>query len=292
MVDEWSPGSEPQSTEFPKTETSNAKALFDRLSSLKNDIVESTSNLLRTAGIFLTKAGMRIGSSLTVEGDLASTGSASFGGNTTVTGALSTTGAATFGGNTNVTGTFSTTGAATFGGNTSITGTLGVTGTANIGGQMNVTGDAVFSGNLAVPNGSITNAALASPVSSAIAAPGTSMGWAVNGGSGVFQTKASTSIPVPAGYSRALVFASASATYQSPSSSNRFDIRAGILGEYGAQLINLANLVGSSSVSHTRSLTGLNGGAITLECQVATAVNEAAQAANTATVTGFAIFFR
>ncbi|MFB9956981.1 hypothetical protein [Cellulomonas denverensis] len=169
---------------------------------------------------------------------------------------------------------------------------MSTTGTANIGGAMNVTGNAVFSGDLAVPNGSITNAALSNPVTSAIAAPGTAMGWIVNGGSGVFQTKASTTIAVPSGYSQALVFASASVTYQSPTSSNRFDIRAGIGGQYGAQLINLANLVGSSSVAHSRTLTGLSGGTIALECQVATAVNEAAQAANTATVTGFAIFFR
>ncbi len=48
--------------------------------------------------------------------------------------------------------------------NLRVDGTFESTGAANIGGTMNVTGDAVFSGNLAVPNGSITNDALENPV--------------------------------------------------------------------------------------------------------------------------------
>jgi len=92
MVDEWSPGTA-QSSDFPRTETDGIKALIARLSGLATDVRESTGNLLRTAGIYITTAGMRIASSLKVEGDLESTGSARFGG------ALNVTGDAVFSGN-------------------------------------------------------------------------------------------------------------------------------------------------------------------------------------------------
>lgn len=136
MVDEWS-GRPPQSTEFPKTETDGIKALIARLSGLATELRESTSNLLRTAGIYITKAGMRIASALRVEGELI------------------------------------------------------------------VTGNAVFEGDLAVPNGSITNDALQSPVSF-------DSGKAITSGSTMNlltteQTFCTLSFTVPAGYTRALV---------------------------------------------------------------------------------------
>lgn len=49
-------------------------------------------------------------------------------------------------------------------GSLDVSGQLATTGATTIGGTLNVTGDAVFSGNLAVPNGSITNDALQNPV--------------------------------------------------------------------------------------------------------------------------------
>lgn len=84
-----------------------------------------------------------------------------------------------------------------------VLGSLDVSGTMAVGGTMNVTGDAVFSGDLAVPNGSITNAALENPVAfdsgKAISA-GNSMNLTV-----AEQTFCSLSFVVPVGYTRALV---------------------------------------------------------------------------------------
>jgi hypothetical protein len=173
-------------------------------------------------------------------------------------------------------------------GNTDIDGTLNVDATSTFGGDASFHGSVVIDGNLAVPNGSITNAALSNPVTSGIAAPGVGSGFAT---STAYATKAATSIAVPAGYSQALVCAIGSVTFQD-ASPNRFDTRVGIAGGYGAGLPNLANTVGSTSEAHTRTLTGLAGGSITLEVQCLSAVASGGQAANTATVTGFAIFFR
>jgi hypothetical protein len=223
-----------------------------RLVDLQRQLNDLTGSVLKSAGIDMSPDGMTINSALDVLGTLGVSGSANLGGNT------------------------------------DISGDLDVTGPMSVGGTLNVTGDATFSGNLAVPNGSITNAALSNPVTSAIAAPGVSAGWAASTGYG---TKASTSIPIPGGYSQALVFATGSITFQD-GSPNRFDTRVGIAGGYGAGLPNLANTVGCSSEAHSRTLTGLSGGSITLEVQCLAAIAAAAQAANTATVTGFAIFFR
>jgi len=121
----------------------------------------------------------------------------------------------------------------------------------------------------------------------ASAAPGTGSGFNVGTSQG---TKASTSITVPAGYSRALVVAIGSLT-MADTAPNRFDTRCGISGDYGAALPNLANTVGSTSAAHSRNLTGLSGGTITLEVQALAGVS-ATNGANTAIVTGFAIFFR
>ena len=121
----------------------------------------------------------------------------------------------------------------------------------------------------------------------AAAAPGTGAGFNVGTSHG---TKASTVIAVPAGYSRALVVAIGSLT-MADTAPNRFDTRCGIAGGYGASLPNAANPVGSTSAAHSRDLTGLSGGTITLEVQALAAVS-ATNGANTAIVTGFAIFFR
>ena len=121
----------------------------------------------------------------------------------------------------------------------------------------------------------------------ASAAPGTGSGFNVGTTQG---TKASTTIAVPAGYSQALVVAIGSLT-MADTAPNRFDTRCGIAGGYGAALPNLANTVGSTSAAHSRNLTGLSGGTITLEVQALAGVS-ATNGANTAIVTGFAIFFR
>lgn len=71
-------------------------------------------------------------------------------------------------------------------------------------GTLDVTGDAVFSGDLAVPNGSITNDALANPV-----APqefgASAVGWSAP--ASTWTTVASASLTVPVGFTRAIVYA-------------------------------------------------------------------------------------
>lgn len=98
-----------------------------------------------------------------------------------------------------------------------VEGTFTSTGTANVGGQLNVTGDAVFSGDLAVPNGSITNAALQSPVafdSDKAITPGTSMNLLTTE-----QTFCTISFAVPSGYTRAFVQGQGSVGLVNPTTS-------------------------------------------------------------------------
>lgn len=259
MIDAWT-GRTPSPSEFDRPPGAGpVSGLVDRIDAVATELREKTTNLFRTAGITISNTLMTLANNLRVEGTLTSTGPASFGGNTTVTGALSTTGAATLGGNTNVTGTFSTTGAATFGGNTSITGTLGVTGTANIGGQMNVTGDAVFSGNLAVPNGSITNAALANPVTgvtnnafqSGISAGPSSM------------AVASASVTVPDGFTQARVIAISNAA----AGNSAVNCYTRINGSDGG---TMTGVYAFASSSHAVSLSGLTpGSTITAQTMIA-----------------------
>lgn len=175
-------------------------------------------------------------------------------------------------------------------GDMAVSGDLAVTGPTTVGGTLNVTGDAVFSGDLAVPNGSITNDALSNPLTAGVAAPDWQNNWSATNS---WVTKASTTIAVPAGFTDALVFAMSSVT--AVGSVIRFDIRTVIGGGAGAagpEMQNLVNGVAATSVPHTRSLSGLAGGTITIAAQVWSTPNLAAHTGNIASITGFAIFFR
>src|SRR5665647_2124244 len=107
---------------------------------------------LRQAGIYLTKLGMRIASSLTVEGDLVSTGNADITGTTHIGGATDIDGTLNVDAATTIGGTLGVTGITTLGAPTTVSGTLGVTGVTTLG------------GTLSLPAGIINNAALANPV--------------------------------------------------------------------------------------------------------------------------------
>ena len=73
MIDAWT-GPTPTPQQFPPNEPNGIRKLLDKIAALELRIKESTSNLLRTAGIRLTKLGMFIDSSLTVGGSLDVTG--------------------------------------------------------------------------------------------------------------------------------------------------------------------------------------------------------------------------
>ncbi|MBZ2197281.1 hypothetical protein [Occultella gossypii] len=182
---------------------------------------------LRAAGIGMSPEGMVIGSSLGVTGDLDVSGGADFTGDTTIGGTLGVSGDATFSGDT------------TIGGNAAITGTL------------------------SLPNGIIDNDALASPVEFDRSGGGSS-------GFVVPTTRtlvASITLDVPAGYSRAIVFAVGSASAQNTTAAPTY-LYVG--AQIGSALSNLtydqalasghANATGSAS----RLLTGLSGGTISV----------------------------
>jgi len=158
---------DPTPQQFPAQEPDGVKKLIGAVQDVAQRARDATKNLLRTAGIFLADTGMRIESALTVNGDFASTGSA------------------------DITG------------NTRIGGTLDVDATSVFDGDSTFHGSVVIDGDLAVPNGSIKNAALENPVAfdsgKAISA-GNSMNLTV-----AEQTFCSLSFVVPVGYTRALV---------------------------------------------------------------------------------------
>lgn len=188
----------------------------------------------------------------------------------------------TFANNVRVEGDFESTGSADF------DGTLNVDGTMSVGGTSTFTGDATFQGNLAVPNGSITNAALASPLVIVPAAPATASGWAVGTG---MTAMAVSSIAVPAGFSRVTIVAWANMHFMD-SAPNGGWVRAAIAGEGGAEMGGLANLQLGQSATHTRSITGLNGGSLAVSCDVRASVATAGMSGRIAQINAVGFFQR
>jgi hypothetical protein len=104
-MSDWLP---PSAQQYPASESDGVKKLVGAVQDVAQKTREATKNLLRTAGIFLTEAGMRIESALTVNGDLSATG------NTDIDGTLNVDAASTFG------GTMVVNGDATFQGNLAV----------------------------------------------------------------------------------------------------------------------------------------------------------------------------
>lgn len=71
-MSEW----EPRSEDYPRHERHNdgVRRLLGAVKDVGQQVRESTSNLLRTAGLFITDAGLRVASSLSVDGELRVTG--------------------------------------------------------------------------------------------------------------------------------------------------------------------------------------------------------------------------
>jgi cytoskeletal protein CcmA (bactofilin family) len=177
-VSEWQ---SPQ--DYPRRETDGVKRLVETVKVVAEQAREATSNLLRTAGLYLTNQGLRIASSLLVEGDLSSTGSADITGTTHI------------GGATDIDGTLN------IGGATDIDGTLNVDAEMSVGGDATFSGAVHIEGTLSLPAGIIDNDALASPV--------TFLGDFIDNNSLTITTAETQqciySFVVPAGYSKALV---------------------------------------------------------------------------------------
>lgn len=173
-------------------------------------------------------------------------------------------------------------------GDVELNGNLDVNGSSRVDGPMTVNGNLDVTGAFTLPVNSILNAWLASQVGWGAVAADSSTGWST---STSMSNKAATSITVPAGYDTALVVAWGMVTFQD-SAPNRFDCRCVIEGNSGPTLINLANLVGQSTVLHSRAIAVSPGQVLNLSVQVLSAVATGGAAANTAVCGGVALFSR
>ncbi|MDM8084755.1 polymer-forming cytoskeletal protein [Cellulomonas cellasea] len=142
----------PIAQQYPHHPENGVAKLVGVVKSQGEKIREATSNLLRSAGIWVAPSGMTIKSSLTVEGDLAATGS------TQIDGTLDV------GAQTTIGGTLGVTGVTTLGAATSVTGELSVTGSATFSGDTEIGGNARITGTLSLPAGIIDNDALMNPI--------------------------------------------------------------------------------------------------------------------------------
>lgn len=210
--------------DFPRREPDGVRRLIGAVEKVSEKTREATSNLLRTAGIFVTQAGMRIASSLTVEGDLTSTGSA------------------------DITGT------------THIGGATDIDGTLNVDAEMSVGGDATFSGamriegTLSLPAGIIDNEALANPLRYA-SAFGNSDTFAVPSSGETSQ--AIFTVEVPEGFTKASFIAEGAAgIYNTSGVPNYAYLRVRVLYPGGTTSFGTRNNV-DIQVGHTRTLSAL-----------------------------------
>lgn len=159
-------------------------------------------------------------------------------------------------------------------------------------GFVNINGPAKITGTLDLPAGIIGNAALANPVSPASAGL-TQQNFATTTAGAVY---AQASIAVPAGYTQALVMngVSAGATNSGPASDFIY-ISASINGASGGEQPSqtAAGAYGSGSAFAIRTLTGLSGGSITVECRIRTgSAAWAAASGNTANVNALVLFLK
>lgn len=147
-----------------------------------------------------------------------------------------------------------------------VAGTLDVSGTANVGGQLNVTGDALFSGNLSVPNGSITNAALANPVTAQVGQ--NSAGYPAFTIPTSWGDYATVSIPVPTGFTSASVMVMSTALL-SVTTTDAVQYAARISGADGPiTTIALSSQFDSACAAFGRIVPGLSGGSITASARL------------------------
>jgi len=249
-------GPTPTPQQFPKNEPNGIRALLDRINAIGLQVKEATSNLLGTAGIRLTQLGMFIDSSLTVGGSLATTGATTIG------------------------GTLGVTGPTTLGAPTTVSGSLGVSGPMTV------------SGTLSLPAGIIGNDALTSPLKVDSASASVTN----------FATTASdvnvvtASIAIPAGFTQALVYASAIAgVYNGGAVYEYLYLSVLIAGVASSRDNTDGAAVGyyaSTNTAKATHLTGLSGGSISLAGSLRTDSAVAANATNRAYLEAIAIFLR
>jgi hypothetical protein len=153
-------------------------------------------------------------------------------------------------------------------------------------------GNAEFN-DLTLRGGIIGNDALTDPVSGDIDAGGSTTNFAVSTTS---SAKHSSTIPVPAGFTQALVMCSASVTANNNTASfDYMTVQAAVNGVGGGSIsipVNPGEFNGTT-VTRTSLLTGLSGGTISVQAFAGTTVgNWAAHSSNIANVNALAIFTR
>lgn len=153
-------------------------------------------------------------------------------------------------------------------------------------------GSVEIDGNLSVPNGSISNAALQNPIAAAQVS-NSQTNFATTASD---QDFASSTIPVPTGFSTALVFAVTSAgAINSTTSQDYLYASTSIQGVSARQVFGYAGPSGgSTAITTARStlLTGLSGGNIAITARIHSGAPWAANASNRAYVEAQAIFLR
>lgn len=153
-------------------------------------------------------------------------------------------------------------------------------------------GPVVIEGTLSLPAGIIDNDALSSPLQPGSAGL-TDSNFAVMTAPTV---RAQASIAVPAGYSRAMVMNGVAAGATNNSASHDFlYVAASINGTGGGETLTTVytGTYGSASAWAIRTLTGLNGGNITVETRVRSGnAAWAASVANSANTNALALFLR
>ena len=174
-------------------------------------------------------------------------------------------------------------------------GTTGITpqdGGTDFDGYVRVNGEMFINGPLNLQPGSIQNDSLASPISVGRASEATT-GFAVTTSD---QTLSTTTIPVPAGYTQALVFVVCNVGALNPTPNNDFLYSKAVINGAGSREVfgYVANDGGSVAVTTAKSdlITGLSGGSITCAVTVAAGANWTASGANRAYVEAQAIFLR
>ncbi|MEW1921239.1 hypothetical protein [Pseudarthrobacter oxydans] len=149
-----------------------------------------------------------------------------------------------------------------------------------------------ITGTLDLPAGIINNAALANPVQPGSAGL-TQQNFATTTTGAAY---AQASIPVPAGYSQALVMNGVSAGATNSGTTTDFlYVSASINGVTGGEQPAQTGpgAYGSGSAFAIRTLTGLTGGSITVECGLRTGTGAwAAAAGNTANVNALILFLK
>lgn len=153
-------------------------------------------------------------------------------------------------------------------------------------------GNTTITGNLSVPNGSITNAALQNPLTTGSAGY-TATNQSFTTTSTVYGTQ---NITVPSGYTQALVMNGVSGGGTNNGAGGDYIyVSSDINGSGGGETPTYAaaGYYASASAFGIRTLTGLSGGSITVGVRVRTGVGAwAAAAANVVNVNALVIFYR